>query len=157
MRTMSVAVGMAILVGFVAAGCRGGTQQSDASRQTMASMPASAEPAAVAPPPTTTHGVDITFTTEPDPPKVGENAFEAMVMADGHAVTDAGVSVELLMPAMPSMKMPEMRSTFALKHDGSGRYRGAGGVTAAGDWEATVRVTRSGRDISSRTFRLTAK
>jgi hypothetical protein len=101
--------------------------------------------------------IDVTFKTEPDPARVGENTFEAMVMAGGQPVTDAGASVEFVMPAMPSMNMPEMRSTVALKHDGSGRYRGTGKVEMAGAWDATVKVTRSGREIGSRKFSVTAK
>ena len=47
----------------------------------------------------------ITFKSEPDPPKMGENAFEAMVMANGQPVTDAEVAVEFFMAAMPTMNM----------------------------------------------------
>jgi hypothetical protein len=147
MTLMGVALGTAVLVGLLSAGCRGGSQQNDAS----------APPAAVAPPVASLQDIGITFKTDPDPLKVGENTFEAMVMAGGQPVTDAGVSVELVMPAMPSMKMPEMRSTLALKHDGSGRYRGTGNMAMAGAWDATVKVTRSGQDIGSRKFPVTAK
>ena len=156
MKLMGVTIGIAVLVGLIAAGCGRGTQ-NDASSQGMASMPAAAPPAAAAPPMTSMQDIDVTFKTEPDPPKVGENTFEAMVMAGGQPVTDAGASVELVMPAMPSMNMPEMRSTVALKHDGSGRYRGTGKVDTAGAWEATVKVTRSGQEIGSRKFPVTAK
>lgn len=157
MRVVGVAVGVAVVVGFIASGCRGGTPEDDASSQAMASMPASAPPAAVPPQPPARQGVDITLKTVPDPPKVGENAFEAMVMADGQAVTDARVSVELLMPAMPSMKMPEMRGTVTLTHESGGRYRGVGDIMAAGDWDATVKLMRGGQDGGARTFRVTAK
>ena len=156
MKLMGVTIGVAVLVGLIAAGCGRGTQ-NDAASQGMASMPASAPPAAAAPPTASAQESDVTFKTEPDPPKVGENTFEAMVMAGGQPVTDGGVSVELVMPAMPSMNMSEMRSTVALKHDGSGRYRGTGNVAMAGTWEATVKVTRNGQDIGSRKFPVTAK
>ncbi|MEQ1908112.1 MAG: FixH family protein [Vicinamibacterales bacterium] len=155
MKLMGVTIGIAVLVGLIAAGCGRGTQ-NDASSQGMASTPASAPPAAVAPP-TSMQDIDVTFKTEPDPPKVGENSFEAMVMAGGQPVTDGAVSVEFVMPAMPSMNMSEMRNTVALKHDGSGRYRGTGNVAMAGAWEATVKVTRSGQEIGSRKFPVTAK
>jgi len=155
MKLMGVTIGIAVLVGLIAAGCGRGTQ-NDASSQGMASMPAAAPPAA-APPMTSMQDIAVTFKTEPDPPKVGENTFEAMVMAGGQPVTDAGASVELVMPAMPSMNMPEMRGTVVLKHDGSGRYRGRGKVETAGAWEATVKVTRSGQVIGSRKFPVTAK
>jgi hypothetical protein len=156
MGVMGVTIGSAVLVGLIAAGCGRGTQ-NEASSQGMASMPASAPPAGAAAPMTSMQDIDLTFKTEPDPPKVGENTFEAMVMAGGQPVTDGSVSVEFVMPAMPSMNMAEMRSTVALKHDGSGRYRGTGNVAMAGTWEATVKVTRSGQEIGSRKFPVTAK
>lgn len=154
MKLMGTTIGIAVLVGLIAVGCGRGSQ-NDAASQGMASMPAAAPPAA---PPTTSQDIEVTFKTEPDPPKVGENTFEAMVMAGGQPVTDGGVSVEFVMPAMPSMNMAEMRNTVALKHDGSGgRYRGTGTVAMAGAWEATVKVTRSGQEIGSRKFSVTAK
>jgi hypothetical protein len=131
MKRMGLAFGMAVLVGIIAAGCSGGNQQ----------MP----------------DIDVTFKTQPDPLKVGENTFEAMVMVGGQPVTDAGVSVEFVMPAMPSMNMPEMRTTVPLTHGGSGRYHGTGSMAMAGVWDATVTVTRAGQGMGTRKFRLTAK
>ena len=100
---------------------------------------------------------DITFTSEPDPPRMGDNTFEVMVMQGGQPVTDADVSVEFFMPAMPSMNMAEMKNTMALKHEGGGRYRGTGNVMMAGDWEATVMVMRGGQELASRKLRVVAK
>src|SRR3954468_7558813 len=54
---------------------------------------------------------DITPQTETEPAKRGDNTFEAMVMQDGKPVDDATVSVEIFMPAMPAMKMAEMKTT----------------------------------------------
>jgi hypothetical protein len=101
--------------------------------------------------------VDVTLTSEPSPPRSGENTFEVMVMSGGQPVTDADVSVEFFMAAMPSMNMPEMRNTVALKHEEGGRYRGAGNVMMAGNWDATVRVRRGGQEIGSQRFPITAK
>ena len=42
--------------------------------------------------------------------RLGDNTFEVMVTQDGKPVTDAMVSTEFYMPAMPSMNMPEMRT-----------------------------------------------
>jgi nitrogen fixation protein FixH len=100
---------------------------------------------------------DITFTSEPDPPRMGENAFEVMVMQDGQPVTDADVSVEFFMPAMPAMNMAEMKNTVTLKHEGAGRYRGTGNVMMAGDWDATVMAMRGGQELASRKLRVVAK
>ncbi len=52
-------------------------------------------------------GLDITFQTEPDPPRVGDLAFEVMVKDAGGSAGDRGdVSATLFMPAMPSMNHP---------------------------------------------------
>src|SRR6266853_642054 len=54
--------------------------------------------------------LDIAFLARPA--KTGENTFEVLVKdAAGKPVTDADVSVGLFMPAMPAMKMPEMRNS----------------------------------------------
>ena len=90
----------------------------------------------------TSQDVQVTLTTEPSPPKTGDNTFSVMVMSGGQPVTDADVSVELFMAAMPAMKMPEMRNTVPLKHEGGGRYSGSGNVMMAGSWDATVTVKR---------------
>ena len=58
---------------------------------------------------------------------------------------------------MPAMNMPEMRNSVALKHEGGGRYRGAGNVMMAGTWDATVSVKRGSQDLGNRKFPITAK
>ena len=153
MRRFSGALGVAILAGALAAACDGGEQNSGAGN---ASTPAPAPPASTASE-AAAGNVEIRLTTQPDPPKMGETAFEAMVIAAGQPVTDADVSVELFMPAMPSMNMAEMRNSVALKHEGGGRYRGAGNVMMAGNWDATVSVKRDGKEVGSRKIPITAK
>lgn len=102
--------------------------------------------------------VQIAFRTEPDPPKAGENQFEATVKGpDGTPITDADVSVTFVMPAMPSMNMPEMRQTTRLTHAGRGVYRGKGDVAMAGRWQVTVSVARAGRPLGSKKLTVTAR
>jgi hypothetical protein len=101
--------------------------------------------------------VDVTFKSEPDPPKMGENTFEVMVMSGGQPVTDADVAVEFFMPAMPAMNMAEMRNSVPLAHDSGGRYRGTGNVMMSGSWDATVTVKRGGQLLGSEKFPVTAK
>ena len=125
---------------LVVSGCGNGNEQS-------------AEPAS----PVSTGDVEVTFKSEPDPPKAGDNTFDVMVMSAGQPVTDADVSVEFFMPAMPSMKMPEMRSTVTLKHEGGGRYRGTGNVMMAGSWDATISVKRGGQVVGTHKVPITAK
>ena len=143
MTRISAALGMIAVLGALTAGCGGGNQQNG-------STPAAGTAAGV-------QNVEVTFTSEPDPPRTGENTFDVMVMSGNQPVTDADVSVEFFMPAMPAMKMPEMRNSVLLKHEGGGRYRGAGNVMMAGTWDATVSVKRSGQEIGSRTLQVTAK
>lgn len=102
--------------------------------------------------------LDITFTSQPSPPRTGENTFEVVVKdAQGKAVTDADVAVGFYMAAMPSMNMPEMRSSAALKHVADGRYRGTGNVAMAGRWDVTVSVSKGGKEIGSRKLTVTAR
>lgn len=151
-----VALVLIPLTGLLTVACGGGNQQ-DTMKEDMPSMttpaPSATPPEGSAP----MQGVEITFTTEPDPPKMGDNTLEAMVMSGGQPVTDADVSVEFFMAAMPSMNMPEMRNKIDLKHEGGGRYRGTGNVTMAGAWDTTVSVKRGRQEIGSRKLSVTAK
>ena len=151
MTRMSVARGMAAIAAVViAVGCGGGNEQPASESAPAASAPE-------APAQAGTQAVDITFKTEPDPVMTGENIFEVMVMQDGKPVTDAMVTTEFFMAAMPSMKMPEMRTKAELAHEGNGMYRGKGQVTMAGNWDVTVMAMRGGQEIGSRKITVTAK
>ena len=153
MKRISAAL-VIVVAAAVAAACGGG--QQGGSSETPATTPGAEAPTAEAPT-ATAQNVDITLRSEPDPPKMGENTFEVMVMSGGQPVTDADVAVELFMPAMPQMKMPEMRNSVPLKHEGNGQYRGTGNVMMAGSWDATVSVKRAGQEVGSRKFPVTAK
>ena len=88
----------------------------------------------------------------------GENQFEVMVKdAGGKPVTDADVSLLFVMPAMPAMKMPEMRNEVKLTSAGGGTYTGTGQVTMAGTWTVTVSVKQGGKEIGQKKLTLTAK
>src|SRR4051812_6553208 len=93
------------IAAVLAAAC---SKPESAPRETTSqSTPAAAGSAA---PPRTAGPVDITFKTTPETPTTGDNTFEVMVMQGGQPVNDAQVSVEFQMPAMPQMKMPEMKN-----------------------------------------------
>lgn len=133
MTRMTVALGVTVIAAVViAVGCGGGNEAG-------------------------TQAVDITFKTEPDPVRTGENTFEVMVRQDGKPVTDAMVTTEFFMAAMPSMNMPEMRTKAELAHEGNGMYRGKGQVMMAGNWDVTVMAMRGGQEIGSRKITVTAK
>jgi membrane fusion protein, copper/silver efflux system len=102
--------------------------------------------------------IDIVFRSQPDPPETGESRFEVTVRdASGRPVTDADVSVQQFMPAMPTMNMPAMKSETRLPHTGGGVYRGPAQVLVAGRWDVTVTVTKSGQQIGRKQFAMTAK
>jgi hypothetical protein len=102
--------------------------------------------------------LDITFRTEPDPPRTGETPLEVVVKdAKGQPVPDAEVSVLFFMPAMPTMNMPAMRNETKLPHAGGGAYRGPGQVMMAGRWDVTVTVSKAGQAIGRKQFAVTAR
>jgi hypothetical protein len=101
--------------------------------------------------------LDIAFTSSPKPTKIGDNAFEVIVKdGAGMPVTGADVSVLLFMPAMPAMKMPEMRNEVKLKHAGAGKYTGSGPVMMAGTYTVTVSVKENGAEVGQKKLTLTA-
>ena len=106
---------------------------------------------------TSSSRIDISLKTQPTPLKIGANQLEVTVRgADGKPFGDADVSVLLVMPAMPAMKMPEMRNEVKLKADGDGRYTGTGQVTVAGQWNVTVVVKQNGKEIGQKKMTLTS-
>jgi len=136
------------LVAMIVVGATLGTSacgRSEPAGQSPASTQAAAAPVA------------ITFKTDPDPAKTGENAFEVTVTQGGKPVNDATVSAEFFMAAMPAMKMPEMRMKSDLPGAGNGAYRGKGQVPMAGDWEVTVMAMRNGQELASKKVTVTAK
>jgi hypothetical protein len=102
-------------------------------------------------------GLDIML-MKPTAAKAGDNPFEVMVNgADGKPVTGADVSVLFVMPAMPAMKMAEMRNEVKLKSAGAGRYAGPGNVMMAGTWNVTISVKQGGKELGQKKLTLTAK
>jgi membrane fusion protein, copper/silver efflux system len=88
-----------------------------------------------------------------------ENAFQATLTdPSGKPISDAQVTVTLVMPAMPAMNMPEMRNSFALAWDaGQQIYAGKGNVPMSGSWTVVVEARKNGAVIASARARLTAK
>ena len=102
-------------------------------------------------------GLDIML-MQPKDVKAGDNQFEVMVKGtDGKPISGADVSVLFVMPAMPAMKMAEMRNEVKLKPSGSGMYMGSGNVMMAGKWNVTVSVKQGGKQIGQKKLTLTAK
>jgi nitrogen fixation protein FixH len=101
---------------------------------------------------------DIAFQTTPKSAIAGENTLEVTVKdAAGKPVTDADVSVLLVMPAMPAMKMAEMRNDVKLTHTSGGKYTGKTEVGMSGNWNVTVSVKQAGKEVAQKKTTLTAR
>ena len=99
------------------------------------------------------NGVVVLLRTEPAPPRNGKNDFEVTVKdAAGKPITDADVSLTLVMTAMAGME-----STVKLASVGNGAYKGSGTIAMSGDWDVTVTATRKGQPLVSKMMRLSAK
>ncbi len=75
----------------------------------------------------------------------------------GQPVTDAEVTVQLFMPAMPTMNMPAMRNETKLPHVGGGVYRGPGQVMMAGRWDVTVTIVKNGQQLGRKQLAVVAR
>lgn len=88
----------------------------------------------------------------PTPLKAGEdNVFTATLTdAGGKPISDAQVKVTLVMPAMPTMGMPEMRSSFDLAWNATQHaYAGKGQPGMTGSWSVTVEARRAGAVLAT--------
>jgi hypothetical protein len=100
----------------------------------------------------------ITFTTNPSPPRNGENEIEVRVTdAAGTPVEDAQVRIVFHMAAMPSMNMPAMSSEAPLVHAGAGTYRGQALISMIGRWDVTVTARRAGERVGTLQATIVAK
>jgi hypothetical protein len=88
-----------------------------------------------------------------------DSTFQATLTdTNGKPITDAQVTVTLVMPAMPSMNMPEMKNSFPLAWaPGQQMYVGKGNVPMAGSWNTVVEARKSGAVIASAHTRMSAK
>jgi hypothetical protein len=148
-RVRIVQLGVLLLILTVGCGpSQGAPATGSGEAQTKPSTPATVS----------TEGVTIDFSSEPDPPKSGDNVIEVTVrQSDGTAITDAAVTAVFSMPAMPAMNMPAMRVETKLTHVDGGRYQGMGQLSMAGTWNVTVTATRDGEPIGRRSFSIVAK
>jgi RND family efflux transporter MFP subunit len=95
-----------------------------------------------------------------DPMKAGEDTLFRVVLTDanGKPIGDAHVTVALVMPAMPSMGMPEMKSSFELAWDSAKQmYIGKGQAPMAGSWSVFVEARRNSVVVANYRTHLGAK
>jgi len=118
------------------------------------------ESSAAAAPATKSNGAKIDFRSAPNPLKAGgDNQFlVALVGGDGKAIADAHVTVTLVMPAMPAMNMPEMKSSFdATWVSGQQIYIAKGQAPIAGSWTVVVEARKNNVVIASTHTHISAK
>jgi hypothetical protein len=76
----------------------------------------------------------------------------------GKPISDARVTVTLIMPAMPAMGMPEMKSSSELAWKaGSQMYMGKGQPPSAGTWNVLIEARKNGHVIASMRTHLSAR
>lgn len=100
------------------------------------------------------------FHADTDPLKAGDdNPFHVnLTDASGKPIADAHVTVTLIMPAMPSMNMPEMKNSFELPWMAARQmYVGKGQPPMAGTWTVLVEATENGSAIASTHTHLSAR
>lgn len=100
----------------------------------------------------------LEFLVSPDPPK-GDAPITYRVRltgANGQPIADAQVRVDILMPAMPSMNMGEMKTGENLKWTGA-EYTAVGNMPMAGSWQVTVTAARNGQTLATYKTRLNAR
>jgi Cu(I)/Ag(I) efflux system membrane fusion protein len=117
-------------------------------------------PEAAASKSTEASAVKIDFHSDPNPMKVGEdNQFHVTLTgADGKPINDTRVTVTLIMPAMSSMGMPEMKSTSELVWKaGTQMYVGKGQAPMSGTWSVLVEVRKNNNVIASFRTHLSAR
>jgi RND family efflux transporter MFP subunit len=100
----------------------------------------------------------ISFAVVPNPPKgAADNTFHvSLTDAEDKPISGAQVTVTFVMPAMPTMGMPEMRNSFQLPFT-QGMYMGKGNIGMAGPWNVTVEARRNGQVIATYRTHLNAE
>ncbi|MGA9670364.1 MAG: efflux RND transporter periplasmic adaptor subunit [Terracidiphilus sp.] len=104
--------------------------------------------------------IKLDFHADADPMKAGtDTPFRASLTdAEGKPIADAQVTVTLIMPAMPSMSMPEMKNAFGLQWMAVQQmYTGKGQAPMAGSWTVLVEARRNGSVIASYRTHLNAR
>jgi len=136
-------------------GLYGGSKEFAATQQ---AAPSSTNKSAEASPTASTVKIDLH--ADPNPMKTGEdNQFRVTLTdAGGKPISDARVTVTLIMPAMPSMGMPEMKSSCELAWNaGSQMYEGKGQAPMPGTWTILVEARKNSGIIASMRTHLSAR
>jgi multidrug efflux pump subunit AcrA (membrane-fusion protein)/nitrogen fixation protein FixH len=98
------------------------------------------------------------FRSDPASPKGGSNTTVHVTVMDasGKPISEAEVKAALVMPAMPAMNMPEMRSSADLAWNGTD-YTGTVKVPSYGSWNVEIEARRNGQRLGTYRSRLVAQ
>ncbi|MFP5228538.1 MAG: FixH family protein, partial [Acidobacteriota bacterium] len=99
----------------------------------------------------------IDFTTDPNPPRKGDNVFRVRLTDNkGAPVSGAQVTVRFYMAAMPAMGMAAMNAAATLTDKGNGLYEGVGSLGSGGTWQVTIVAQKNGQTVASKQLSVTA-
>jgi len=99
----------------------------------------------------------VELTTEPDPPRKGDNTLRVRLTdPNGAPISGAEVSVTFSMPAMPAMGMAAMRAQIPLTEKGNGLYEGPGKLDSGGTWQVTILAKKNGQVVASKQLSMNA-
>lgn len=85
----------------------------------------------------------VNVTIDKNPPVTGDNKIGITIQdKTGAEVTDAIVSIEYTMPAMPGMPAMIYKSTTELKDK---RYMAILNFSMSGAWNVNIKITRAGK------------
>jgi Cu(I)/Ag(I) efflux system membrane fusion protein/cobalt-zinc-cadmium efflux system membrane fusion protein len=101
--------------------------------------------------------INVEFTTDPTPPRKGNNTIHVKLTgSNGSPVDGADVAVTFFMAAMPGMGMGAMTSEAKLNNTGGGVYQGNGILQSGGPWQVTIRVQKNGQPLATKQLRVNA-
>lgn len=138
-------------------GLYGGSREFAAGQQAKPTSPQAGKSVA---PANTAPEAKLDFHASNDPLKAGEdNSFDVKLTdATGKPISDAHVTVTLVMPAMPAMSMPEMKSSFELPWMAARQmYIGKGQPPMSGTWNVFVEARRNGNVVATFHTHLSAR
>ena len=99
----------------------------------------------------------IEFTTDPTPPRKGNNTIRVKLTgANGVPVIGADVSVTFYMPAMPAMGMAALTTKSKLNGTADGVYQGMGVLQSGGPWQVTISAQKNGQSLGSKRLHINA-
>ena len=109
MKPINVALGVVVLSGVLAVGCGGGEQNNPNTATAPAPAASSQTPAG---------NVEVTLTTQPDPPRLGQTIFETMTCTSEMSGTaSTGIERSAHTPQTVSMTVPvNTRNRFRAHH-----------------------------------------